>query len=336
MRKEGKELEPKQRIRANQRVRLLLLYELLSRLSDEEHPLSTKTIIKMMSDQGFPVSKVILPADVCALNCYGYEVLFYDKDGTTYYYVREAKLDSDEIRRLLDLMTQTKIPHRIKRDIYDNLVRLARGKHVEFLARNIIYSEEPDPNGYRVVYNLDTTEAAVRLRKKVSFTYYSLNYRGEKVYDKEGEYILNPLIALCDRDIYYLVAYEDGPDKLLFFRLDRIEGMKMLKEKSVPYPGYENPKEEPCREKILSALLGDVVEVRLRLDDSAVEKFFDRYGEGAELKKSGDEYRAVVNVRLTSEFFSWIASAEGGIKIEKPREASERFSDFIWGVKTDY
>ena len=66
--------------RANeQKIKLLVLYDILQRETDEEHPLSTNEIIERLSERGIEVSRKILPGDIALLNKYGFEILSYKK-----------------------------------------------------------------------------------------------------------------------------------------------------------------------------------------------------------------------------------------------------------------
>ena len=79
--------------RANeQKIKLLVLYDILQRETDEEHPLSTNEIIERLSARGIEVSRKILPGDIALLNKYGFEILSYKKK-SHYYYVAYRPFD---------------------------------------------------------------------------------------------------------------------------------------------------------------------------------------------------------------------------------------------------
>ena len=59
----------------SQKIKLLVLYELLYRLTDEEHLLNTDEIINLLKEKGINVSRKILREDIKTLNDYGYEVM---------------------------------------------------------------------------------------------------------------------------------------------------------------------------------------------------------------------------------------------------------------------
>ena len=58
-----------------QKIKLLVLYDLLCRKTDETHALSTEEIINELSIQNIELSRKTLPQDVELLNEYGYEAV---------------------------------------------------------------------------------------------------------------------------------------------------------------------------------------------------------------------------------------------------------------------
>lgn len=53
-------------------IKLLVLYDILLKSTDEEHALSTNEIIEELIKRGISVSRKVLPSDIDLLNKYGY------------------------------------------------------------------------------------------------------------------------------------------------------------------------------------------------------------------------------------------------------------------------
>lgn len=62
-----------------QKIKLLVLYDILCRLTDENHALNSDELIEELSKHTISVSRKVLPLDIALLNEYGYEVLSYKK-----------------------------------------------------------------------------------------------------------------------------------------------------------------------------------------------------------------------------------------------------------------
>lgn len=58
-----------------QKIKLLLLYDLLRKQTDENHALTTGQIIELLRAKGVDVSRKVLPNDIALLNEFGYEVM---------------------------------------------------------------------------------------------------------------------------------------------------------------------------------------------------------------------------------------------------------------------
>ncbi len=52
-------------------IKLLVLYDILLKMTDEEHALSTNEIIEELKKRGISVSRKVLPSDIDLLNKYG-------------------------------------------------------------------------------------------------------------------------------------------------------------------------------------------------------------------------------------------------------------------------
>lgn len=61
------------------KIKLLLLWDILCRFTDEEHPMNTDEIIEKLSEKGIADSRIVLTADIALLNEYGYEVMSFKK-----------------------------------------------------------------------------------------------------------------------------------------------------------------------------------------------------------------------------------------------------------------
>ena len=71
--------------RANeQKIKLLVLYDILQRETDEEHQLSTNEIIERIYARGIEVTSKILHGDIELLNKYGIEIWSYKKKRNNY------------------------------------------------------------------------------------------------------------------------------------------------------------------------------------------------------------------------------------------------------------
>ena len=182
---------------SEQKIKLLVLYDILLRETDESHALSTDEIVEKLRERGIEIARKVLPGDIALLNKYGFEVLSYKKR-SYYYYVAYRKFDVAELRVLIDAVQAANFiseAHTI--DLAKRLAGLAGTHSAEEIGRRFVCYDTVKKNNGNIFYYTDRIERAIEERKKVSFRYFSLNYRGEKVYRREGRrYIVNPVVLV--------------------------------------------------------------------------------------------------------------------------------------------
>lgn len=204
-------------------IKLLVLYDILSKMTDEEHALSTNEIIAELSKRGIAVSRKVLPSDIALLNKYGYEICSYIKKARYYYAVHQL-FDTAEITMLVDVVKASKLTESRKESIINKLYSTI-GVNQYHNSENIIFlDKQKRTDNPSIIYNIDAIETAIKQDKKVSFLYYHLNENKEKVYhcDKK-RYVFNPLSMIWNKDNYYLICYDDTHDGISRYRIDKME-----------------------------------------------------------------------------------------------------------------
>ena len=105
---------------AEQKVKLLVLYDILQKNTDDTHALNTDEIIAMLEKRGITATRKVLPNDIAILNEYGFEVLSYKKK-FHYYYVVEHLFDTAEVVMLADAIKASKLTTTQKNQMLDKL-----------------------------------------------------------------------------------------------------------------------------------------------------------------------------------------------------------------------
>ena len=323
---------------SQQKAKLLVLYDILLRETDENHSLSTDEVVEKLRERGIDIARKVLPGDIALLNKYGFEVLSYKKR-SYYYYVAYRKFDVAELRILIDAIQAANFiseAHTI--DLAKRLAGLAGAHSAEEMGRRFVCYDTVKKNNNNVFYYTDRIERAIVDRKKVSFRYFSLNYKGEKAYRREGRrYIVNPVVLVCDDDNYYLVCYDDKHEGMANYRLDRMDD---LAEEDTPITEREGSRDfnqHAYRRQSFSMYTGEPMEVYLIVDESLVEEMFDKFGMNIKLMPLGEgKYRLAVRVQVSLAFFRWVAGSLGKIHIDGPTQVSGDFHRFIEQLKNSY
>ena len=79
------------------KIRLLKIWEILNKESDEDHPIRTEKIIRRLAEYDIPCHRKTLYEDVKILNANGYEVCV-NRSTSNEYYVMERAFDVPELQ----------------------------------------------------------------------------------------------------------------------------------------------------------------------------------------------------------------------------------------------
>ena len=317
-----------------QKIKLLILWDILCRYTDEEHALNTDEIRELLVEKNIHVARKVLAQDIELLNEYGYEVLSYKKK-YLYYYVVHRVLDTAEISMLSDAVQATKLSAGYKELLTKKLASLCGRYHEENILQAACFGSMPKRNNGRIIYIVDALKQAIAENKKVSFLYYSLDYQKNRAYRNEGKrYVVDPLAVVWNKDNYYLVCHDNKHDGIAHYRVDRMdetekEDTPRVKGKNIDMAKYLNG--------ILSMFGGEEQTVILQFDAEILDEIYDKFGEGITVTKmDGQEYRISVPLQVSKTFFVWVAGTQGKVRIIYPLSVCAQFVEFVDKIKKAY
>ena len=139
----------------NQKIKLLVLWDILFHNTDENRALSTDEIIALLKEKNIDVARKVLHEDIALLNEFGYEVLSYKKK-SYYYYVVTRPLETAEAVMLSDAVNATKLPETQKTSLIGRLSETSGtankgtfgGSPLKRTNRHILYSIDQHAAGF--------------------------------------------------------------------------------------------------------------------------------------------------------------------------------------------
>ena len=196
----------------------------------------------------------------------------------------------------------------------------------------------PKRNNRHIIYTIDTLKQAIANNKKVSFQYYSLDYKKNKVYRKDGKrYVVNPLVVVWNKDNYYLVCYYDKHEDTVTYRIDRMEEAKEEAAERVYRKEFDGFDIEQYRQRVFSMFGGEEQEVDLQFDSEMLDDVFDKFGEEVNIVKVDDNtYRLKVPIQVSKTFFAWVVGTQGKMRILAPQTVCDQFNAFVAKIKEEY
>ncbi len=318
------------------KIKLLILWDILCKYTDEEHAMNTDEIIAALKEKGISVIRKVVAEDIKTLNDYGYEVLSY-KRRYHYYYVVNRPFDVAEIVMLTDVVKSSKLTDERKRGMTERLCGMIGKYQAESIHESVVsLSDDKSGNPY-ILYNVDKIERAINENRQISFKYFDYNAKHEKVYRKNGKrYIANPLAMIWDKDNYYLLSFHCGYFDPVTYRLDKIDSVEIESAEREKRFGYSDFDSEKYKKIVFSMYGGETTNVTLIFGGEMITSIFDKFGDKVKIKEDSGICKATVTIQPSKPFFLWVAGTLGKVKISEPKNVVEKFNEFIDEIKENY
>ncbi len=314
------------------RLRILYLYQMLMRDSDENHMLSTSEILRRMAEEhGILMHRTTLPKDVDLLRETGVDVRC-ERRRALHYFIPEGPFSVAELRLLIDAVLSSKfITDRKSRALIEKLIGLANEPNSDKLHRTVHVTgkaKSENEKGYSIV---DTINDAIHGKHKISFYYFDYDNRKKHVLKNDGmPYTVSPYDLIYDGDYYYMTGFCDEREEVRTFRVDRIEKQpKLLLETSVKRP-KDYRVERYTQEVTRMFSTDETVDVTLLCDAELMKAVIDHFGATVRTKPIGNsQFRATVKVCPSPTFYRWVFGWGGTMMIESPLKVRNRYIELM-------
>lgn len=319
------------------KIKLLVLWDILCKNTDENHALNTDEISELLALRGLNVSRKILVQDIATLCDNGYEVLSYKKK-YHYYYVVNRSLETAEVVMLADVINASKLPVSQKKALVERLSETLCSHQAENISKHIVSLDKGRKGNSSFIYNVDAIDRAINDNKQISFLYFDYDEKHKKVYRKNGNrYVVNPAFMVWNKDNYYMLSFSNGHDNVVTYRLDKMDDVKVEETEREPHPEYEIFNTEEYRKQVFSMFGGETQKVTLLFEPCILSDMFDRFGDDIRIKKADDNTFSVdLTVQISKTFFAWIVGTQGKVKIKSPRKVVDEFNEFVAKIKEAY
>lgn len=318
--------------KSDTRLRILYLYQLLLKQSDETHPLSTKQIIDKMGEMhGIHMHRTTVPSDIALLKAAGFEIMSERKRAWNYY-LSDRTFSLPEIKILIDAVQSSKfITEKKSKILIEKLVSLTSETNADKLKRSVHITGRVKSENEKGYYIVDAINEAINAGVKISFYYFELNGKKRKVLRNDGKpYTVSPFDLIWDGDYYYLTGFCDERSAVRTFRVDRISQQpELLAEKAIEKPdGYDVSKYTTEVFRMFST--DEPIDVTLRCENCVMKSVIDKFGMKIKTTSlDADTFRTTVKVCAGPTFYRWVFGAGGKILIESPIETRNEYSEML-------
>lgn len=326
------------------RIRLLRIWEILKQETDEEHPMGTPELIKKLEANGIECDRRTLYGDIKVLNDFGYEIIC-NRSTTNQYYVIDRTFDVPEIQILMDAVQAASfITEKKTAELVDKIAQLAGSQRGEVLKQNIVRFGTPKGNNEGIYYSVNEISLAINSGKKIGFYYFDYDTSHKRVYRVHHEephdrrwYEVNPVATVFHDDKYYLFCYNDRHLKVVQYRIDKMEQVKMLDKDITPCKEIEKLDLSKHKRSLVGMFGGETERVSFEADKSVIDAIFDKFGEDVRFYSVNEEKIGFsVEVQVSKPFYSWVIGFGKSLKVIAPKNVVEDIKNLVQSAVENY
>lgn len=309
----------------NQKLKIACLIKILKEKTDEEHGLSSEELIRELARYDISAERKSIYDDINLLrDNFGLPI---EHDKARGYRLAEQEFDLPELKMLVDAVQSSRF---ISVSKSDELIRKLKGltseHHARELQRQVTVKNRIKSMNNTTIYSIDTIHNAILHDRQITFQYWGWTAKKEQVARHSGKkYRVSPWMLLWDDEYYYLIAYDEENQEIRHYRVDRMRTVSETAEKRNGREEFTKIDISDYSSSVFGMFGGNTVHVTFRCKESMADIVIDRFGRDVMMTPQVDGFSFHADINVSPQFFGWVASLGGDIKIESPAETAAQF-----------
>lgn len=320
------------------KLKMLKIWEMLCRETDEDNPMPSTAIIKKLGDMGIPCDRRTLYKDIDALNENGYEVLC-NRSRQNEYYVLERNFDLAELHILIDAVQAASFVTEDKTtELVNKIATLSGEKKAEVLKSNTVAFNTVKSTNEKIYYSVNEIITAIECKKKIEFYYFNYDTSHQKVYRKDKQkYVVNPYATIFSNDSYYLLCYDDKHEGMAHYRIDRMDTVRITDEPITKRADLKKFDIKKHKKQVFNMFAGEHTGVTIRIDKALIDAIYDKFGTSIKMQAVNEnEAEFTTEVQISPAFIGWCISFGNKLQVISPDTVIEKIKEQIEGLKNLY
>ncbi len=314
---------------ANQKTKLLRLYQFLLRQTDEDHPATVAEIIQELARYGIKAERKSIYDDLEALRQCGLDIQCR-KGRSSGWFVGEREFQLPELKLLMDAVQSSRFITQKKSDaLIRKLEGLSSVYQASQLQRQVYVSGRIKIMNESIYYNVDKLHMALAGQKAITFKYFDYDIYRNKVFRHRGRrYTVSPYGLIWNNENYYLIAFDHVNREMRHYRVDKMTEIvvtSLNREGRKQYPDFQLAQYGSMHFGMYS---GQEITVTLRGRRNMAGVIWDRFGQDVILVPNGeDHFTVTLPIVMSPQFFGWLFGLDGGLVLTAPPEAVAAYQE---------
>lgn len=320
----------------DEKLKILQLMQILLEETDPDHPQNaTQLCDRMKARYEHAYNRKTVYADVERLRRFGLEIESLPAGG---YYVAKRDFELPELKLLVDAVQSSRfITAARSEELIRKLERQTSRANAKYLQRQVYIYNRAKAENDAIYQNVDALHGAVRDNRQILFKYCEWTVGKELVRKKGGaDYRVSPWALTWADDNYYLVAYETVTGRIKHYRVDKMQEIRILRERRQGRELFEKFDLAAFSRKTFGMFGGRDRQLTLEAENRLAGVVIDRFGTNLSMAPAKDgRFRAIVTVTVSPQFFGWLAGIGKGIRIAWPEDARDEYRDYLRAILED-
>ena len=342
--------------RPGQKFKSLLVWQYLLKHTDDDHAASSEAIKEHLREYGITADRHSIARDIDALNelftidaaaeiddrdRLNYEII-YDTSKRGYKIIGRPH-DFEELRLLAECVRASKFISKSQEEhLLTTIEDLCSESQIEELHNEVYLVGRNKTSNRHIMRSMEKINRAIKAKCKISFKYlkYTLNDRSTQVARRGGkDYIRSPYKLIINDGNYYLLAYDSEKESMMTYRLDRMQGVEIVKQPRDGAAAYDKIDMRTYTQRVFSMFGGEDKFVSIRFTNDLLDTAVERFGNGEEVfyRPDGKGHFVVsAHVEISKQFYAWVCGFYNKAKIISPPEVVEGMKEFLHGIADRY
>ena len=322
----------------NQKIKILYLMRVFLEQTDEEHPMSVKELITYLNNLGISAERKTVYDDIETLRNFGMDIL-NRREKPAGFYLASREFELPELKLLVDAVQSSRfITSRKSRQLIGKLESLASVYEARQLRRQVFVENRIRTMNESVYYSIDEIQRALNEDRQISFQYCEWTVEKELRLKKNGErYLVSPWGLVWQNENYYLVAYDEKCEKVKHYRVDKILQIQIENQPRDGKEIFKNYDTGELTSRTFGMFGGREETICLEAHNRLVGVVLDRFGRDIMIhRKDSENFKTLIRVNVSGQFFGWIASLGPDAVIASPEEVREEYREFLEKSLSNY
>lgn len=328
--------------RVGGKLKILYIVDILSKYSDEEHPINASEICEHLAEYGIKAERKAIYDDIDNLMFYGYDII-KTRSPRAGFFMASREFELPELYLLTDAVQSADfITPKKTRELVGKLEAMMSKEQARARESSIYIDYSHKCDNEEIYLSIDALRVAIAEGKKVT-----LKYRTRQIDEKrqityrEKLFTVSPYALIWVDDHYYLVGNNEKYDNLMHMRIDRMKTVTVLDE---PYRHFS----EVCSykerfdiadyvSKTFNMYGGELENIELSCSYEILEQVIDRFGADIHIIGVEDGRFSFRTKGLISQgLVGWIMQFCGDIEVVNPPSLRQMICENIEVLSKTY